>query len=156
MIIIKCTNCKKDKNEEDFSFKGGKRNKQCKKCRDYYNTLWKNNPNDYKEKRKQYYRETKEQHSLRNFKNAILKKYGITLDEYDNMLKAQQNRCAICEKEFELNRSKENSNKLPCVDHCHQTNKVRGLLCRMCNVCLGYIESGFVDKAKEYLRVNEI
>lgn len=155
MIIIKCTNCKKDKNEEEFSVYNTKRNKQCKKCREYYNNLWKNNPNDYKEKRKQYYRENKERHHLRNFKNSILKKYNLTVDEYNKILKDQSNQCLICGIQFELNRSKENLNKLPCVDHCHQTNKVRGLLCRTCNVFLGYVESGFVDKAKEYLRVND-
>lgn len=155
MTIIKCTNCKKDKIEDEFSVKSGKRNKQCKQCRQYYNNFWKNNSNDYKEKRKKYYLNTKEKHSLRNFKNAILKKYAITLDEYDKMLKDQNSRCAICEKQFELVRSKENSNKLPCVDHSHKTNKVRGLLCRMCNVSLGHIESGLYDKAKEYLQVND-
>ena len=148
MIIIKCTSCKKEKTENEFSLHNGKRNKQCKKCREYHNNLWKNNPNKYKDKRKDYYKKTKEIHSLRNFKNSILKKYNLTIEQYNEMLLNQLNQCAICETIF----SKDN---LPCVDHCHQTNKVRGLLCRKCNLSLSYVESKFIEKAIRYLQANE-
>lgn len=154
MIIIKCTNCKKEKSEEEFSTYNGKRNKQCKKCREYYNNRWALNPNAYTDKRKEYYRNTKEKHQARNFKNTILTKYNLSVDEYNRMLIVQNNKCAICSKEFVLDGSKSNLNKLPCIDHCHQTNKVRGLLCRKCNISLYYIESLLFEKAKEYLRVH--
>ena len=72
------------------------------------------------------------------------------------MLKDQSNRCAMCDVEFILNGLKTNLNRLPCIDHSHQTNEVRGLLCRMCNIALGYLEAGIIDKAKEYLRVHEM
>ena len=156
MNIIKCTNCKKDKNPEEFSSYHGRLNKQCKKCREYYNDRWSKNTNDYTEKRKQYYLSNKENHHLRNFKNSILKKYGVSLEKYNEMLKGQNNQCKICGKEFVFERNKENLNKIPCVDHCHRTNKVRGLLCRMCNISLGHIESGLYDKAIKYLQVNEV
>ena len=93
----------------------------------------------------------KEKHHLKNFKNSILKKYNLSVENYNIMLSNQNNQCAICKKTFSSDRSKSNLNFLPCVDHCHRTNEVRGLLCRMCNLTLGYIESGLFEKAKQYL-----
>ena len=148
MVIIKCSNCNKEKPETDFSEYHGKRNKQCKKCRKYYNNLWKENPNDYREKRKEYYRQNKQRHRERNFKNSILKKYALPVEEYRMLLKAQKNKCAICRRDFD-------EKCKPCVDHSHQTNKVRGLLCRKCNLSLSYIEFKFIEQAREYLRVSE-
>ncbi len=62
-------------------------------------------------------------------KNAYLKrKYGISLDEYEELLRTQQGVCAIC-------RAKENRSL--AVDHDHKTGRVRGLLCTNCNQGLG-------------------
>ena len=148
MIIVKCSNCHKEKSENDFSIYHGKRNKQCVACRTYYNNLWSKNPNGFREKRKAYYILHKQRHSAKNFKNSILKKYNLTVEEYNRRLTVQKNQCAICMVQF-------NQSCKPCVDHCHRTNKVRGLLCRKCNLSLSYIEFKFIEKAKEYLRVNE-
>ena len=155
MEIIKCSNCKKEKSISDFSEYHGKRNKQCKKCRLYYNDLWVKNPNKFREKRKEYYIKYKQKHRERNFKNTILTKYKLSVEEYKRMLQDQSNQCAICKVEFVLDGSKSNLNYLPCIDHSHKTNKVRALLCRKCNVSLGLIESGFIDKAIKYLQVYE-
>lgn len=57
-----------------------------------------------------------------------LSKYGLTLTEYDKLLSTLNNRCAICKKELIK----------PCVDHCHKTLKVRGILCIQCNFLLEY------------------
>ena len=156
MEIIKCSKCHHDTKITDFTVRNGKRNKQCNKCRKYFNEFWKHNKNNYVEKRKKYYRDNKERHQFRNFRNTIKQKYGITPEKYEEMLKAQNNQCAICKVDFVLDGSKSNLNKLPCIDHSHQTNKVRALLCRKCNVSLGHIETGFYEKAKEYLRVYDV
>lgn len=64
-----------------------------------------------------------------------LSRYGISLLEYEEMLRAQNNRCATCDKhETEVHKKRLH------VDHCHETGKVRGLLCRSCNVALGFVE----------------
>jgi hypothetical protein len=56
---------------------------------------------------------------------------GITIDDYENMLLRQDGRCAICGRDVcEL------SERL-CVDHDHKSGRVRGLLCRPCNLILG-------------------
>jgi hypothetical protein len=47
----------------------------------------------------------------------------------------QNHRCAICFEVFEDD--KPMKGKGPCIDHCHTTGKIRGLLCRHCNLMLG-------------------
>lgn len=54
--------------------------------------------------------------------------YGLTREAYSQMLQRQDNKCAICHKTF---------TKVPHVDHCHESEKVRGLLCSGCNLGLG-------------------
>lgn len=80
-----------------------------------------------------------------NIKSKLKTRYGITLDEYDAMVAAQNNLCAIC------NQSQTRRNL--AVDHCHQTNRVRALLCDKCNIALGLINDdlNIVESIKRYL-----
>lgn len=82
-----------------------------------------------------------------NWKGGISKrgvKYGINQEIYDEMIKEQDNKCAICHNEFE---------DTPNIDHCHETNKVRGLLCSPCNRGLGFFRdnSEALKRAANYL-----
>lgn len=81
--------------------------------------------------------------------SKLKERYGITLEEYDNMLKEQGGGCKICGSPD----PKRKGSKHLVVDHCHATGKVRGLLCYRCNVGLGNFEDGpaLVLKAYEYL-----
>lgn len=149
MEIIKCIYCKKDKKLEDFSFFRGKRNKTCKDCRSYHNNHYANNMNGKKEKAKEFYLKNKERFRERHFGDNIKRKYSLSLDEYKKMLSSQNNKCLICGKEFDEDWTKWNR---PCVDHCHKTKKVRGILCRKCNISLSYIENNeFLQKSLQYL-----
>jgi len=66
-------------------------------------------------------------------RNYHLKKYyGIALDQYDAMLAAQDNACAICRSTDAMDRWGRFH-----VDHNHETGVVRGLLCGNCNTALG-------------------
>lgn len=88
-------------------------------------------------------------------KNQRLRKYGITLEDY-NILREQQNFCcAICkrhEEEVEQSRSSRTAYALH-VDHCHTTHKIRGLLCSNCNTMLGKVRDSVdvLRSAIEYL-----
>jgi recombination endonuclease VII len=62
-----------------------------------------------------------------------LRKYGLTVAEYDAMVEAQQGVCFVCSQP-------QPKGKRLYVDHCHTSGKVRGLLCRMCNLRLGWFE----------------
>lgn len=64
---------------------------------------------------------------------AMKRKYGITIKDYEAMVKAQNNECAICFAPGE----QERNGKL-VIDHCHASGKVRGLLCNKCNLLLGH------------------
>lgn len=82
-------------------------------------------------------------------KNARLKsKYGITLADYNKMLWSQGGKCAICCV------AEPTSSDPLHVDHCHATNKVRGLLCRSCNISLGNFrdDPAILEAAAAYLR----
>lgn len=86
-------------------------------------------------------------------KNIRLKKaYNISNDEYNIILLNQNNSCAICEKH------KSNFNKELSVDHCHNSNKIRGILCNDCNVGLGFFKDDIrlFKKAINYLKFNNI
>ena len=65
--------------------------------------------------------------------------YGITESEFDAMVAAQDNKCLICGVGFD--RAKKRTT--PHVDHCHESGKVRGVLCQMCNLAIGHIEKRF-------------
>ena len=105
---------------------------------------------DYEKVMKRYekYREDPEifkyKKSLKMKSNLKLN-YKITIEEYNNKLKKQKNRCAICNKH--RNKFKRNL----AVDHCHTTGKIRDLLCSICNTRLGYYEKSDIDKLKKYI-----
>lgn len=58
--------------------------------------------------------------------------YGMAQEEYAARLEAQGNRCAICRTD-----AWGGKDNVPHVDHDHETNAVRGLLCAGCNNGLG-------------------
>lgn len=63
-------------------------------------------------------------------RNAKLRKYGWTLEDFGRQLVRQNFSCAGCLKPI--------NDETARVDHCHKTNKVRGLLCNSCNWALGH------------------
>lgn len=95
------------------------------------------------EKSRKYYRENKDRH-----RNEKLKRnFGITSDDYNEMLKEQKCCCWIC------GRHKIQFKTRLAIDHCHETDKIRGLLCGGCNTGLGIVEDKkFNKRAKEYLK----
>jgi hypothetical protein len=72
-------------------------------------------------------------------------KYGITQEQYDEMVRRQNGLCAIC--------AHAPSKKILVVDHDHQTGAIRGLLCDGCNVGLGRFgdNPGLLAAALRYL-----
>ena len=89
----------------------------------------------------------------RNDMNRKLKRYGLTYDDYLLMHDRQQGVCMIC-LQPEKTRNKRGKVINLAVDHCHSTNKVRGLICRPCNHMLGLCQDNIVVLGRmiEYLR----
>lgn len=130
----KCYGCKKFKALVEFSknaaMKDGLDN-HCRCCRS--------------KKRKKQKRSGKQKRARKNWSNSdkgkvsrfctyLKHKFNMTVQQYEVLLKRQNNKCAICK------------NNLPyrtqgtCIDHNHQTGKVRGILCRNCNLGLGFFQ----------------
>ena len=108
--MIECSKCGEVKQLDQFT----KRQTQCKQCIAEYNA--------------QYHK--KNAIARRDYK--LQAKYGISHDEYLQMLERQEGCCAICQTS-----ASEEHNQLLVVDHCHTTGNVRELLCRNCNLSLG-------------------
>lgn len=91
----------------------------CKSCKNIYTQA---------NKGKQYFR---------YLKNT----YDLSEEEYNTKLKEQKYKCAICK----TNENTHSVNNRFYVDHCHLTNKVRGLLCHNCNIALGGFKDSVVN-----------
>jgi hypothetical protein len=75
--------------------------------------------------------------------------FGMTSEEYEAALVKQERRCAICTNAF----TEYKEGNPPCIDHCHELNIFRGLLCRSCNLMLGYAKDNIsiLQAAIKYL-----
>lgn len=84
--------------------------------------------------------------------NKLQYRYGITVEDYNFLLKEQGYCCAIC-KTKDPSSKRKGLNKFH-VDHCHATGKVRGLLCNSCNTAIGYLNDDETNliAALRYLR----
>lgn len=78
-------------------------------------------------------------------------KYGITLEQFNEMLAQQECKCAICSTPLTV--GDPNSRDVACVDHSHKTGDTRSILCKMCNLILGHADDSIVllTKCVEYL-----
>lgn len=83
---------------------------------------------------------------LLNYKSHLKTTYGMTVKQYEDMYKVQNGLCAICAR---IN----TSGKRMYIDHNHVTGKIRGLLCRKCNLLLGNAEDNIFTliAAQDYL-----
>ncbi len=110
-----CTKCKREKPKDQFSLDPKGRDGRCPRCRECSNSYaraWtKANPDKRKE-------------------SQIKNEYGISLAEKDAMIKSQGGGCAICASTTWGSRG-------PQIDHCHDTGRIRGVLCEHCNRGLG-------------------
>ena len=98
-----------------------------------------------KENRKKY-RENNKRKGTQRW-TQIKHKYNLTKEEYENLLKDQNFSCVICQRHIsELSRNL-------VVDHCHNTNKIRGLLCYSCNLGIGLFKDDpkILSRARAYL-----
>lgn len=78
--------------------------------------------------------------------------YGMSSADVDKMIQQQDNKCAICRRQFDPKVRA----LTPHIDHDHRTNGVRGLLCLRCNASLGHLERpGFLTAAQAYLGIKK-
>ncbi len=170
--LCKCFDSMLRWKESKFRKRFMKKEKTCRKCGltrkltqftkdkskgDGYSLYCKDCKNSMQRKyySKESYKQYKREYHLKNIKGneaykdyQLQRNYGITIQEYNKLLKKQKNVCAICGKE-------ETSKKYSClsVDHDHKTGVVRGLLCSRCNLAVGVIENTDLLKILKYLKI---
>jgi hypothetical protein len=143
-----CKHCDKTKTVDNFYPRKDRKlySAWCKHCTVKQNSLYRDKDKQkiYKAK---YYKTNKVGRKLK----ADLKKYGLTLEAYGDMLKQQHDCCAMCQESAPVN-------KRLSVDHCHRTGKVRGLLCSNCNFILGLAKDSVsvLRNAVSYLEKYEL
>ena len=119
-----CTDCGETKTLDQFwkdrSKKHGYQSK-CKPCKTARFTVYRK-ANGYD--RKRYWNNPEGERE-----RHLIRKYGVTLADYEAMFVAQRGCCAICQKAQE---------RALDVDHNHRTGVVRGLLCTNCNRMIGH------------------
>ena len=91
--------------------------------------------------RASYYRNRR-----KNIRKQVLRNHGITELELQSLEELSKGQCMIC---YEVPETKP-----LCVDHDHNTGKIRGLLCTRCNVGLGYFKDSpeLFERAINYLK----
>lgn len=85
-------------------------------------------------------------------KNKLKYRYNISIEEYETLVNQSDSKCFICNLPETAVNSK-GEVRLLSVDHCHTTQKVRGLLCHKCNAGLGYFRDSIenLKNAIQYL-----
>lgn len=131
-----CPVCKETKSLNDFhkhSKRSDGRQSLCKVCKT--------------KKDRAYHEKNREKVAARRAKpeNVLARraqKYGISVEQLQILTDESGGLCQIC-----------NKNEATCVDHCHETGRVRGLLCRWCNSALGYFKDSreSMQNAIDYL-----
>lgn len=143
-----CSTCHKKQSIKNFNKANHHKDgltSQCKACIKLNSQKWyKNNLNHVRITYKK---------NLKQIRNRNLKKkFGITLINYNTMLENQNYVCAICNQP---EKRVHNNGKISalCVDHDHQTGKIRGLLCYGCNVSLGRFKDNpeLLKRALKYI-----
>lgn len=121
-----CRACGIEKDEALFHpHGGGRRRPDCRQCHQVKKRAY--NKAYVERDRKRYSR----MHRINNMKRT----YGLTVEQYNAIAKAQNYECKICGVEAWTQRH----GKLH-IDHCHSTKVVRGLLCYSCNVGIGHFK----------------
>lgn len=98
--------------------------------------------------KKDYYEKNREKMLKQTTVARRLRMFGVTEDEYNELFTKQSGKCAICGKH------QSDLNHTLCVDHCHETGKIRGLLCHDCNVGIGRLKDSLKNlrNAIKYLK----
>ena len=133
MMKKKCVYCNKELSISEFNknprLKDGFNN-NCKNCVKTKTKKWREeNKERIKKYRLEYF--SKNQERIKGW--SLKEHFGINVEDYKKLLKFQSGRCKICGS-TSFGRKQI---KYFCVDHDHETGKIRGLLCHHCNTALG-------------------
>ena len=139
-----------------------KRTANCSKCGTLKITL-KNGASRcvpcHRRQGREYYRTSEYRRTLQR-QSYVLRRYGLSMNELEQLLIEQNSSCAICGKHWRSclpakhTPYEKNFLHYLCIDHDHKTKRVRGLLCNGCNAGIGFFEEDDVRlaSAARYVR----
>lgn len=164
LVARECSRCREVKPTQDFAV--NRKSKDglqgaCRECskvygrkrvdvpevgaryRAYYRQRYQERSDEMREAAREYRLANPETVAKTSRKSLLKKKYGLTLEEFDELLAGQDGRCAICLVDVEK----------PHVDHDHVTGKVRALLCSCCNTAIGQMQdnAAVMRRAADYV-----
>lgn len=163
-----CVKCGIPKPLSDFYRQSGMRDgyrNDCKRCmqvtrRDWYQRnrdyaieraqKWRDlNPDKYEAWKRRNREENRERLAASNRRGHLRRKYGLTVEEFEFLRIAQDDRCAICNEPDPAGLH---------IDHDHETGLIRGLLCGKCNKAIGLLreEPALFDAASRYLQRTQL
>lgn len=87
---------------------------------------------------REYHRKKRASDSSYCRRTKLWYKYGLTLEAFEHLFASQGYKCKLCGKGLSMVDPKDKA-VYPFVDHCHETGKVRGILCCSCNFAVGQI-----------------
>lgn len=133
--LKKCPACKEIKELTSFYKCGESVAAQCIICTQTLNL----------DRKRVYANNAYKKHKDRSRNARLKKKFGISLETYNEMVKKQNGCCAVCGQKEKI--------RGLAVDHCHKTGKVRELLCGRCNPAVGFVKDSpdLAKKIAEYL-----
>ncbi len=144
-----CTKCLSERPLSDF-YKKGRGNELDSRCKDCSNKQSKKTRANNESYRKKHNSRKRPEYTR---KKRIKKKYGLTLEQVAQLVKEQNNLCAICLKP-ETAKTRSGKPKPLSIDHNHLTGKVRALLCHRCNAAIGLMDEDIlkIESSISYLK----
>jgi hypothetical protein len=151
-------NCTKCSNQKPLSeYNKNKKRKDglsawCKSCTKLSSAKWyKINANKVIARSRQWALSNQEKKKLNSRKSHLKRKYNMSLEDEKKLIDNQKNKCAICNIEMITEQSKFH------IDHCHNSGKVRGVLCNSCNTGLGMFKDSqeYLKSAVKYLKKHQ-
>lgn len=170
--VLRCNQCKlekdrrwKEANREKHNASSGRARKIARKLyreglvteESKANKWAKQDRRDDPQKYKKYQENYVRKHGIKKVRRyEVLRIHGLSSDQHNKMIISQNNKCAICFKE-ETRLGRSGDITPLCVDHCHKTQKIRGLLCHCCNTAIGKLKDNIslLESAIEYLKKHQ-
>ena len=139
----RCSKCKKELPISDFYQRAGAMSyhSACKICervmaKDWYERNREKSAakvREWREKNSDSVKQYRTDNRRKAYQQELVRKYGVEPAWFDEQTKKQGNKCLCCNREFQWG----DKQTTPHVDHCHESQVVRGILCNRCNTVLG-------------------
>ena len=124
-----CRDCGVEKPLDEFTYHPNTKDNRQSYCNPCFNARKRRNEKEWRKRNPKKYKAAK--------RRATAARYGLTDEHYQEMYADQEGRCEICGQWFEV----------LAIDHCHGSEKVRGLLCTACNTAIGQFKDS-IDTLK--------